>query len=544
MKDTFHLLLILLKGNKIKLDKEELEFQLLSHPTYPSLYSVANVLDHFKVDNIAVNVPVNERTLELLPKVFMAQVKTKKGLALATVENDGNDYHLKTSASKVEHQSREEFLQNFSGVMLAMEQDPTTAVQGSKSSFRGLWKILLIGITVLSAIGLLMLSASEPFSLLHLVLSIIGLVISTAIYKQEQGLETILGDAFCSDTSEKNDCDAVISSNGAMLFGAFKFSDMSLVYFSGLIIASFLLSLQGMTYLFPYAISLIAIPITIYSIYYQALVLNKWCLLCLTIVAVLWAQVAIAIINIDVVATFLFVTTETIITVFAFMTAITLWYFLMPEIGNSKALKENKISFTKFKKNFGLFEALLNKSEPIDTSIAGVSEMVFGQKNAPVDITIITSPFCGHCKPVHSLIEDLIKQYSEGIAITIRFNVSTDAIESDIVKITLRLLEIYIESGASICLEAMHDIYGEMTTVPWLEKWGSCEKPDQYFQILNKQSEWCLNNKLNFTPEILINGRSFPDEYDRSDLIYFIEDLNENLEEDEAVQTSYPSCAY
>ena len=33
---------------------------------------------------------------------------------------------------------------------------------------------------------------------------------------------------------------------------------------------------------------------------------------------------------------------------------------------------------------------------------------------------------------------------------------------------------------------------------------------------------------INFTPEILINGKSFPKEYSRTDLIFFIEDLEEN----------------
>ena len=46
-----------------------------------------------------------------------------------------------------------------------------------------------------------------------------------------------------------------------------------------------------------------------------------------------------------------------------------------------------------------------------------------------------------------------------------------------------------------------------------------------YFEQLVKQNDWCMQNNINFTPEILLNGKSFPNEYNRSDLINFIDDI-------------------
>ena len=51
---------------------------------------------------------------------------------------------------------------------------------------------------------------------------------------------------------------------------------------------------------------------------------------------------------------------------------------------------------------------------------------------------------------------------------------------------------------------------------------------DYFLAELEREKEWCKENTINFTPEILINGRSFPKEYNRSDLIFFIEELEEN----------------
>ena len=100
-------------------------------------------------------------------------------------------------------------------------------------------------------------------------------------------METAIGNAFCSGGTEKKDCDAVLTSKGAELLKGYKLSDFSLLYF---IILSFLTFVQIQNPNISFIISVIALPITIYSIYYQYFILKKWCLLCLTIVGVLWIQ--------------------------------------------------------------------------------------------------------------------------------------------------------------------------------------------------------------------------------------------------------------
>ena len=73
----------------------------------------------------------------------------------------------------------------------------------------------------------------------------------------------------------------------------------------------------------------------------------------------------------------------------------------------------------------------------------------------------------------------------------------------------------------------MKDIYKGMETNLWLKKWEKCNEKEVQIEILKRERNWCIENNINFTPELLINGQSFPKEYDRSDLVYFIEDLHE-----------------
>lgn len=290
------------------------------------------------------------------------------------------------------------------------------------------------------------------------------------------------------------------------------------------------LTTSGNTISVLYAISIAAIPFTIYSIYYQYFVVKNWCYLCLATIGVLWLQMAIPFASGG-----LFINefslTSIIATSIIFLGATAIWNFVKPKLIELKNLMETKIEFYKFKKNFSLFATLLNKSKQIDTQILETSEIWFGSPHAHLEFIVVTNPFCGHCREVHLQIENILNNYYDKIKICIRFNVNVDENESDVLKITSRLLEIFHKENKETCLRAMNDIYNGMPTEIWVNKWKKCSNFNQYISILKNEKEWCNGQNINFTPEILLNGRSYPREYDRADLVYFIEELIEINEE-------------
>ncbi len=505
--------------------KEELSFQIKSHPSYPSLHSITGVLSHFNIDNIALDVPVNEETLAQLPKSFIAQIKTEQGEDFAVVSNDGLYYEVIFSDNKKNKYPIDEFSEKFTGIMVGVEKDENLVDTKSNRSFftTGLWIL-----TVLLLLGIWFASKPNLFISLFLLASFIGVYVSVSIVKQEQGLQTTLGDAFCSGENEKSDCDSVINSNGALLFGVFKLSDLSLIYFIGLALFSYLTIILNMSSALTYSFGLLAVLITVYSLYYQAFVVKAWCGLCLSIVGVLWIQAAIVLFDIKSITAFSFYMRDAIVAGFSFFLVTAIWLFSKPIIESLKELKEEKIKYFKFKRNFNLFNTLIQKSNSISTTISNISEIVYGDRKNSLPITIITNPFCGHCKAVHTLVEYIYSKYSETTNITIRFNINAIEIDSDVVKITSRLIELYHLEGPELSLKAMHAIYAGQNTESWLKEWGECYDPTTYIKVLEKENNWCTENKINFTPEILIDGKSFPKEYDRSDLVFFIEELHEN----------------
>lgn len=509
----------LLKENNISFNKKELEFQIQSHPSYPSLHSITGVLNHFNIENIAAKVEAEESIVNQLPNCFIAQVTEGNSNSLVTVKKKSNGYSIYNGIVKTLDLVKEDFIKKFTGIIVAVEENENKIFNNQNANY---FKIIPLVFLIVIATYLFYEAKYNILDSSYSLLSLIGIFISIAILKQEIGLHTKIGDALCSSTAKTKDCDAVLSSNGAKIFKEFKLSDLSLIYFLSLILTSIFIHPNNSIL---FSVSIIALPIVIYSIYYQYFVTKSWCFLCLTIGAVLVLQGVIAVLGIG--FSFNYTLHHILIYSFVILFIFMSWNILKPYILELKKLRTEKIKDSKFQKNYTIFETLLKKKKKIDTSITATNEIILGNKNAALEIVIITNPFCGHCKEVHILVEDILKEYKEKVKLIIRFNVQIETQESELKHIVTRLYELYFEVGKVKCLEAMHDIYNGMSTKKWFDTYGKSNFNETYIEFIRNEKSWCTENNINFTPEILINGYSFPKEYNRTDLKFFMEDLIE-----------------
>ncbi|WP_299887364.1 vitamin K epoxide reductase family protein [uncultured Lacinutrix sp.] len=512
----------LLKENKISFDKEELIFQIQSHPSYPSLHAITGVLDHFNIENIAAEVPINNDTLKQLPDSFIAQIVTDTGKDLVTVSKLQNKsaYTIFFESKKKKEFSVTNFLEVFTGIIVVVEK---TENQQQKTKNKFISTVLLSAIILLTIV-LLITKNTSVLDFVYIGLSVFGVVVSYSITKQELGTTTAIGETFCSGNNDKKDCDAVLNSKGATLVKEHKISDLSIIYFSGLLLSTLLTSNYNPLYL----ISFLALPITFYSIYYQYKIVKTWCVLCLTIIGALWLQASLGFMKVVNISSALTNTNNLIVTLIVFISIYLCWYYIKPLAKGVIELQKDKIESIRFKRNYTLFNSLLQKSSTKNTVISDGREIIFGNKESKLEITIITNPFCSHCKPVHETLNEILKKYNQLVKIIIRFSVSTNNIKSSDVIVTTRLLELYNSKKLNDCKLAMNDIYHGMPYKKWLSKWQTTNETSQYLEVLQNEKSWCNDHAINFTPEILINGKSFPKEYKRTDLIFFIEDLQES----------------
>jgi uncharacterized membrane protein len=512
----------LLKLNSIPFDKGELEFQIQSHPSYPSLHAITGVLDHFEIDNMALDVPQTEEILEQLPISFLAQLKINDHTDFSVVKqrDDVLDIYNPNSKKKKTIDSSI-FLSQFTGIMVAVEKEITEeSISYETSKIKDIIAIATIGLIAL-AFFLTQPTLSES---LFLIFSILGIVLSVTIFKQEQGETSIIGNAFCNGETTTKSCDDVLNSAGATLIKNFKLSDLSIIYFSGLTLSTFIINTSNNAISPLYLISFVSMPITIFSIYYQLQVVKKWCALCLSIIGVLWFQVGLSGFNTSSILEFSLY--STILSVLSFTIASVFWNYIKPFLKQKEEFKTLKIEHYKFKRNFNLFSSLLNQSKQVIIP-NNLDNIILGNPNSDLEISVITNPFCGHCKSVHFLIKDILRK-NETIKINVILNVNTTQIDSDSAVVSNRLLEIYYEENEAILLKAMDDIYNQPNAKDWITKWGKSDNETSSFNMLKQQKDWCQANDINFTPELLIDGKSYPKEYKREDLILFIEDLQES----------------
>jgi len=532
LRDTLSFLVqSLLQKNKINIDNEELDFQIQSHPSYPSLHAITGVLSHFGIENIAIRVPVDKETLAQLPTSFIGQVKTDNDTDFALIIRKGENYKIVFSNKKSKTVSEEIFLEEFTGILAAVEKDETKQTEHANTT--NFQKPLFIVALVLFTL-LFFNSSPNLIASIYFILSLVGIAVSLLVIQHDLGVSSKIIDSICSQESETTNCNAVLNSKGATLYKNIKLSDISLVYFVSISIASLLLSITNTSFNPLYLISLAAFPVVVYSIYYQVKVSKNWCLLCLGIAAVLVLQASILFfITFDFSALSI---ESTLFIGFSFIAMASLWSFVSPKLKQEQNFKKLKIESSKFRRNFDLFNTLLQQSETIDTTLKNTQEIVFGNQDAALNIVVITNPFCGHCKSVHNLVESILKTHHKELSITVRFNINTSKLENNGVLVSSRLLELFHTEGELKCLEAMHDIYNNSDAESWLTKWGKSANATTYKDILETEANWCLDNNINFTPEILINGKSYPKAYERSDLSYFIEELDEAYSAE--VQTS------
>lgn len=535
MENTlFFILKNFLKKENFKVNLKELKFQLLSHPSYPSLHSLTGVLSHLGIKNLALEVPVDMYTLQQTPDNFISLTQDRQFMMVSRV---GSKFELLLENKERKIKDATDFLKDWSGIVVAAEIDGENTKLSNEAPNNKL-SYAIYSLTGLLLIGFFIGWNPDWLQTLQLSLALSGLLISILIVNRELGFKSKVVDAFCSD-GESTSCDEVLNSKGASLFNFLKLSDLSVIYFLGLVITWLLVLAFGKTNSIIILLTTLTIPVTLYSIYYQYIIVEKWCPLCLGIVAVLWTQFGTFLIGGAGIKDISLNFGNSVIALFSFLLATSIWIFIRPLLHGRHELGKLKIEHYKFKRNFDLFLSVLNKGVRLEPNLPTFEgrEIVLGNVHANVSILLVTSPQCFYCKSAHNELEKVLDKNPDDINLVIRFNVNAKEKEDIGNRVCSRLLELYETQPVETLLKAMGEAYAEDSDLPkWLLDWGEPINHEDYSTILLEQQQWCIEKEVHFTPAVYINGKEFPKEYQRTDISYFIEDLTESTNNLSAVE--------
>jgi uncharacterized membrane protein len=493
--------------------KELFEEAFLSHPNYPSLFAITDSLSYLLIENLAVKIP-KEQFVEL-PNSFMAIFKgdlvlVKKGASSILVENEqGKKLSLPF----------EEFLKDWNQVIVVIEPNSKSNNNQLNNTYSK-WLLYL-----LPAILLILLSVFfNNFSFISLILfgtTILGLVLSVLILQEKFGIKTELGSKLCNIGNNVS-CDSVIKSNTGIIFKGVTFHDLPILFF-GVNFLAILLNHDSSSYIIS-TLSIVSIPFLFYSIWLQRMKIKKWCFLCLSVSFVIVIQGSVFFL---VKKPFSEIELSSIISYsLASTLIITSWYFLKPLLENNEKIKVELNSHKRFKRNFKVFASFLKEieSNEVFESLSGIK---LGASDANVKITLFLSPSCGHCHQAFSDAKKIYEKHSDKISLEIFFNVNPENLENEYLPVVETLL-VLNSTDEEIALEALNDWHiKKMSLKNWKEKWPLLANNMLVNNQIKKQYEWCIANNFNYTPVKIVNNKLFPNEYELSDLNYFINEFSE-----------------
>ncbi|MCW3161923.1 vitamin K epoxide reductase family protein [Chryseobacterium oryctis] len=492
----------------LKLDKQEFLFQFNSHPNYPSALAFSDTLNFMGLKNDAYE--LEKQYWDELPDEFIAIVNNSFSL----VKKTGNNYSV--YSDKVKNLNKNELHSNSSDFILLFEKNENTETKSANN----IKPIIYIALGLIILYSLLNQTWYES---IFNILSLIGLYISLEIFSQKFGnTSTVIG-SICGDTSANqnvNSCNKIINQDKTSILGL-KFSDFSLIYFTGITLLGLFLPttayiIKGFT-----LVSILAIG---YSLYVQAFVEKTFCRVCLLIIAILVAQLLISTILFD----NLFLETKTL------LLSLILWIIVFAStlyvnniLQDKEKLQKSNAKNLRFKRNYDLFKRELTENEKI--SFTDNQTFSLGNKDGKLHIAIVSNPYCGFCKDAHKILEDILKKYPNEISAQIRFNYTTERSNEKYTNLISDFVNIYKNKSQNKFMEAVEDWFENKSEERINQKSNRGTATEDLTPIIEMSKE-NANSGLNFTPIFLINGHQFPEKYDRDDIWFFIDELLEDEE--------------
>jgi len=424
-------------------------------------------------------------------------------------------------------------------------KDKGNQEQYSKDRFFGLASTLIVitGLILLSVNTIPSFSIATMFFLLSV---IAGVSVGYVLVAKEVGVTYKAVEEFCGAGKRVN-CDAVLNSEGATLFGHLTLSDSVLGYFIfQAVIATFLLPNEALypTYLVGLAVfGTVSILVVGYSVYYQAVKVKSWCKLCLAVGSILIAQfLFFAHAYYTGVFTLNDITPPSIINMVLLFGITGLSVLVLKDkVKTANEVAQSEARSNQIKYSPEVFTSLLLKQRKVDVSFFE-EEILLGEYKAPVRITMASNMFCNPCKRQHELLSELLAIYPAKVCISVRFLPARDIEREGKETINPRayLMSYWYrhisgrKNASEKTVELIHDWFEtkdiEVFSQQYLLNQERGNPGDQVITgLLSRHNAWVEQTHISKTPTLFVNGYEMPVNYTVDDLKAMIPGLTESI---------------
>jgi len=512
--DTSKVLKYLLKDNFEKPPFDDFEYELNSHPDFPTLKAISDTLEKFGIENVPVHLKPNE--LEQLDSPFLAYIKNSgqneltyvKPLKEAYVEYRGETTWVKKESLRV-------FSSKFTGfvALLNLEKASLPPVNIERQKDHLLFKSIVTSTLLCFVAFIYARISNNPSDLftnitsnLFLITKCIGLILSTALVIRELNQSSSLVDKMCK-LGEKTDCNVVLESKFATIYGWLKWSDIGFVYFlSGLLLLVF--RNMGLITLF----SIAAAPYILVSLYQQIFVLKKLCPICLTIMATLIAEFSLGIsanINLS------FTSYELVNSGLLIIVPLAFYLTVKALILSRQTSTKLQFSYNRLKRMPEVITQVIKRENALALPESPIDALSFGSKaDEALKVQVFLSLHCGHCGRLFSRInEQLNTRQKLKIDIFLNFDPKNE-FQIDFVE---KLLEEYNNGDTQKAWSSLGGWYSKPTNNRFMLRVSDpSEGLKKMFITTNRLMKM---NEISSLPKFYIEGFEKSDHYGLNDYL-------------------------
>lgn len=388
--------------------------------------------------------------------------------------------------------------------------------------FSTLYKRIPVICTVLIILSYLFFQASDTnidgiLRVYILSASIIGLLVSCLLIWYDIDSHNSFIREVCGGGGGVN-CEAVLSSSGATLFGL-SWSMLGASYFFTIFAFQIFYPVEyAGIYLWAFA-SIIVSPYILYSLYYQWKIVKQWCTLCLAVQGVLIINVIVLFLQRGLLRqAFLNLSFYQIaLAVLVFMIITAFIYLNVPVIKKARDAKEFKKRFDRLRFHPEVFNTILSAGNLIKEPVGGLG-IVIGNPEASREIVKVCNPYCDPCAKAHPILEDILRLNKE-VRLRIIFTGSDRPNDRRTAPVK-HFLAIEQNYGREKLAEALQCWYAapEKNIEAFQKKFPIEEYSLNYIEKMKDMQEWCTMIKIRATPTIFIDNFELPSNYDVNDL--------------------------
>ena len=495
---------------------------LLSHPHYPTLKSVCDFFSKWKIDNYPVQIDKDGLVQAEAPFIAHLNDGNEKLVFVPKLTKDTPVEYFDSPGRRKLLQENE-FFEKYSGVSVFINpgEKVVESDYSKKRQVEWLHKALpyLGGLAIVFFIvySILKLKTFSNITVIFIGLlftKLVGLSLSFLLVLKDLNINISLADTLCN-INKKTDCNSLLRTDAAKVFGWIHWSDVGLIYFfTGLLM---MVSIRDSSeFGLMTIIALCALGYVVFSLYYQIGIVKMWCTLCVGVQVVFVAEAVLYItagwsFDLTGLALLKYMSIGLVIT-FAFAT-----YKIYAN--SKKRAYQERLSYLKLKRNPKVFASLLYKGKKNNWDISN-EIFTIGKEEAKVAVCAFLSLHCFPCQKAFNELKWLFEQ--EQVKTHLVFSLRND----DKVFV-IQMVRLFKEKKYKGAIKLLETWYNRRSLKHMIYD-GNEEKDsnDKVFKSLqNTHRELFKTAKTKATPALFVDGYRFPKEYQFSELDYFIDEL-------------------